>query len=67
MAIALVNWSDGPVKDLEVTVNVDVSRKTVRQASGKPVKTGALSARVDGKPSWACTLDLDVADALIFE
>ena len=67
VAIALVNWSDGPVKKLKVTINVDVPGNAVRLASGKPVKARVLSARAGAKPSRVCTLDLDVADALIFE
>ncbi len=53
--IPLVNWSAGPARELKLTVNIDLPRKTASLASGRPVKR-------DGN---VFTFDLDVADALI--
>lgn len=58
-AITLTNWSKGPAKKLTVTVHIPVG-KTVETASGAKA---SLETR-DGKT--IVTLDLDVADALIF-
>ena len=60
VAIPLVNWSAGPVTQLQVTVNIDVPAKA-RLASG-----GEVTIQRDGQKTVA-TLSLDVADALIFE
>ena len=59
VVIPLVNWSAGPVKGLQVTVDGDLPNRAVVLASGQPV----ASKRVAGKNRF--TLDLDVADAII--
>lgn len=59
--LPLVNWSAGPVPQLRVIVRASVPRGSVSLASGRPVQetAGENGARV-------FSLDLDVADALIF-
>lgn len=57
--IPLVNWSKGPVRGLRVTVAAGVPGKHVTLASGRPVQVVAREGAL------VCTLDLDVADALI--
>lgn len=57
--IPLINWSAGPVRQLEVRIRIDLPTATVTRASGEPVETVAQgNERV-------FRLDLDVADALI--
>ncbi len=57
--IPLINWSSGPIKDLELILNVPVPTRHVSLASGKKVRT----FRQHGKVAFA--LSLDVADALV--
>jgi hypothetical protein len=57
--IALINWSDEPVKGLEVAVAIPVPTQNVSLASGGGVRTTKQDGRV------VITLDLNVADALI--
>ncbi len=57
--IPLINWSPRPVKGLQVTVNVPAPLQKVSLASGNPVNV-SQNGRV------VCTLDLDVADTLVF-
>ncbi len=59
MAIPLINWSAGPIRNLHVTMNVPVPTRSVSSASGKPVRM----ERNDGKLVFA--LPLEVADVLI--
>jgi hypothetical protein len=58
-AIVLNNWSGGPVKNLVVTINIPVGKKAELASPGK------LKTEVKGKQTFA-TLDLDVADGIIF-
>jgi len=57
--IPLINWSEGPVKKLELTLNVPVPTRQVSLASGNKVRI----FRQHGKVAFA--LSLDVADTLI--
>lgn len=57
--ITLVNWSDGPVEDLTVTVNVRTRSSKAYLASGAPVTV------VSKKKPAVFSLSLDVADALV--
>jgi hypothetical protein len=57
--IPLVNWTREPIKDLTLTLAIDVPTKQISLASGGPVN---LETR-DGKR--VVTLHLDVADVLI--
>ena len=59
IVIPLINWTRQPIKGLQVTINVKASVENVTLASG-----GAV--RVSRAGGITCTLDLDVADALIF-
>jgi hypothetical protein len=59
VAIPLINWTGGPLRGLEVSLNIDVPDRQVSLASGNPVKM----EKKDGRPVF--TFDLDVADALI--
>lgn len=58
-AVPLINWRPEPIQGLTVTLDLDVPAGSVTRASGRPVQV----SRKDGK--LVCTLDLDVADALI--
>ncbi|MHB9105970.1 MAG: beta-galactosidase trimerization domain-containing protein [Armatimonadota bacterium] len=58
-AITLTNWTNTPVKGLQVTANIPVPTKKVTLSTGKPVKVG----KVNGKTVF--TLDLDIADTII--
>jgi hypothetical protein len=58
MLVPLINWTREPRKDLVVTVETEATK--VVAASGVSVKT-----RRQGKV-LECTLDLEIADALIF-
>ena len=59
VVIPLINWTPHAIKDLVVTVNVDVPTNKIETASGTPVEVTIEADRV------ILTLDLDVADALI--
>jgi hypothetical protein len=59
VVIPLINWTRQPLKGLQVIVNVPGPWEKVTLASG-----GAVQVSRDGNVT--CTLDLDVADALIF-
>lgn len=58
-AVPLINWTPEPVRNLRVSVRLP-ERQSVTRASGRPVTVET----VDGVR--VLTLDLDVADALIF-
>lgn len=58
-AITLTNWTNTPVKGLQVTANIPVPTKSVTLSTGKPVQVST----VNGKTVF--TLDLDIADTLI--
>lgn len=57
--IPLINWTHRPIKGLKVTVRVPAPMGKVTLASGGPVQ-------VTQNGIATCTLDLEVADALIF-
>jgi hypothetical protein len=57
--IPLINWSQGPVKRLSVTLDSSVGAKQAALASGQPVELKSL----DGK--MVLILDLEVADVVI--
>jgi hypothetical protein len=60
LVIPLVNWSPDPIKNLRVTVNLEIPSEKPVLASGNPVRM----AQRKGKRT--ITLDLSVADALVF-
>jgi hypothetical protein len=57
--IPLINWRPEPAKGLRVSIALDVPAANVALASGRPVRVSRDGNRL------TCTLDLDVADALI--
>ena len=59
MVVPLINWRPEPVRRLEVRINPRIDVAKVTLASGGLVQTKRESGRL------VCTLDLDVADALI--
>jgi len=59
VVIPLINWHPEAAKGLKVTIDLSAPTKNVSLASGSPVTI----KRQDGK--LVCTLDLEVADALI--
>jgi hypothetical protein len=58
-AVPLINWRSEPVRGLKVSINRAFQAAKITLASGRPVQTKQENGRL------VCTLDLDVADALI--
>jgi hypothetical protein len=59
VVISLINWQPNAIKGLTVKMPAAVPTAKVTLASGRPVQTKQENGRL------ICTLDLDVADALI--
>jgi hypothetical protein len=57
--VCLINWQPTPLKGLEVRLQFEVGAGNVALASGRAVQTKMANGQL------VCTLDLDVADALI--
>jgi hypothetical protein len=59
VVVPIINWRADPVKRLEILIDAQVPTAKITLASGRPVQTKQENGRL------VCTLDLDVADALI--